>query len=87
MVEAVYPSLADFTQRFAERRGELRPVPVPVAVRTFIGLVMAYVVSEVVVRNTPLLQAMDYEWFDGMLDIYLHGLIAQPARDEAAREG
>jgi AcrR family transcriptional regulator len=87
VIETVYPSLEDFARRFAERRGELRPVPVPVALRTFIGLVLAYVVSDLVVRNTPLLKSMDFDWFDGMLDIYLHGIVALPPAGGRAGEG
>ena len=79
LVETVFPKLLGFAQRFSARRGQVRPVPVPVALRTFVGLILSFMLTEMVVGKVPALRSMDHDWFGGMLDIYLYGLLAGPA--------
>jgi AcrR family transcriptional regulator len=89
MAETVFPHLMAFASRFAERPGRLRPLPTLTRLRTFMGLIISSVFIEAFLRSTPLLQGMQDDGFDGMLDIYLHGIVAAdpPAPDGAEPEG
>ena len=61
--------------------GELRQdVPLPVLVRSFAGLFVFYVLSDAVAFEDdaprfgfPLLSSSEYDWVEGMVDIYLNG--------------
>lgn len=63
--------------------GQIRPdLPLPVLVRSFAGLVIFYVLSEVVafVDGSPRFElpwATDIDWVEGMLDVYLNGVLCQ----------
>jgi hypothetical protein len=71
----IFPEVLKFAQRFTTRRRELRPIPVPILARSFIGLLFSYVITEMLIgKHLP------QEWQEGALDhfvdIYLHGVIA-----------
>lgn len=63
--------------------GQIRSdLPLPVLVRSFAGLVIFYVLSEVVafVDGSPRFElpwATDIDWVEGMLDVYLNGVLCQ----------
>ncbi len=78
LAERLFPSLLGFLQRLSERQGELRSLPLPVLLRTFLGLMIGYLLTEMVLRNSPLFKQMNYDWFGGMVEIYLHGILAEP---------
>lgn len=76
MAERLFPQVLAFVQRFAQHRAELRAVPLPVVLRSLMGMMIGHLMTELILRNVPFLHAMDYDWFAGTLDVYLHGLIA-----------
>ena len=76
MAEIILPSLLTFAQSFAQRKGALRPIPLPVMLRTFMGLLVSFLLSEMILKDTPLLKHSEYDWFGGMVEIYLHGILA-----------
>lgn len=75
LAKKLLPAMLAFVQRFGERRGRLRPIPLPVMLRTFMGLFIGYLMSELIIKGLPLLKNADYDWFGGMVDIYLHGIV------------
>ncbi len=79
LAEIMLPALFKFAQSFAGRRGKLRPVPLPVMLRTFIGLFVGYLLTGLVLKNTPAPAQSQEDAFEGMVDIYLHGIIEPEA--------
>jgi AcrR family transcriptional regulator len=79
LVDRLVPRLLDFPQRFTQRRGQLRPLPPPVLFRAFMGLLAGYFLSEMLLKDTELFRRNDIDWFDGMVDIYLHGILEPEA--------
>jgi AcrR family transcriptional regulator len=79
LAEMISPALFKFAQSFAGRRGKLRPVPLPVMLRMFIGLFAGYLLTELVLKNTPALAQGQEDAFEGMVDIYLHGIVEPEA--------
>jgi AcrR family transcriptional regulator len=77
LVESVWPSMMGFVQKFGDLKGKLRNVPRPVMLRMFIITMVGFVITEIVLRRVPLFRDMDVDWFDGMVDIYLHGILAE----------
>jgi AcrR family transcriptional regulator len=81
LAERLYPTIAAFIQRFSERRGALRAVPVPVILRTFMSLMVGFLLTEMILKGSPLFKGTNYDWFGGMVDIYLHGIVVEdPAK-------
>lgn len=76
LAQTLRPSMLDFAQRFSQRRGKLRPLPRPVMLRAFAGMFLASMLTEMVLKETPPLKDASCDWFGGMLDIYLHGILA-----------
>ena len=80
LAQRLLPSLAAYVSRFAGKRGRLRAVPLPVMIRTFLGLFISFIITEMIlktipVKNAPLLRDQKMDWFGGMVDIYLHGIL------------
>jgi len=75
LVEKIAPSLQEFIRRFAQRRGQMRSVPSPVMLRTFMSLLVGFFLSEMLLKDSALFQPGRYDWFGGMVDIYLHGIL------------
>lgn len=61
-------------EKISSREGNLRPIPTPMLIRTFIGLFFSYYLSESIFSNLapPEFQqnAMDY-----YIDVFLHGIL------------
>lgn len=76
------PAMMNFVQRWRTRRGRLRDLPPAVLIRTLVGLLVGYLITDMILRglkHAPELEGLDdYPWFDAMLDIYLHGILAEP---------
>jgi hypothetical protein len=42
---------------------------------TFAG----YLMTEMVLKNVPVFKNIELDWFDGMMDVYLHGILEPEA--------
>jgi AcrR family transcriptional regulator len=79
LIEKLLPTILDFVQRLTQKRGPLRPIPPPVMFRTFMGMLAGYFLSDMLLRDTPLFRQRGVDWYGGMIDIYLHGILASEA--------
>jgi AcrR family transcriptional regulator len=75
MFETLFSPLMEFAQRFQEVRGPLRDIPLPIILRSFIGLFFSYFITDLLVGNM-LPAEMKARAFDYFIDIYLHGILA-----------
>ncbi len=75
LVTRVMPAIEPFIQKVTAGHAELRPVPLPVLVRSFIALLMGFYFTEFLLRNSALLAADDINWLEGTLDVFLHGVL------------
>lgn len=75
LIPKIMPPILRFIERFREQPGRLRRIPPPVMFRTFMGMLVGYFLSEMLLRDSPLFRLADHKWFDGMVDIYLHGIL------------
>lgn len=75
LFNTIFPEVLKFGERIAARSANLKPIPIPVLVRAFIGLFFSYLMTEVLIgRHLP------PEWRDNALDhfidIFLYGVLA-----------
>jgi len=76
LFELFFPPLIEFAQRFAQARGPLRPIPLPILLRAFIGLFFSYFITEKLI-GSQLPSKMKEGAFDHFVDVYLHGIVDQ----------
>ncbi|MEK7440531.1 MAG: TetR/AcrR family transcriptional regulator [Chloroflexota bacterium] len=70
------PKLLPFVEKFGKRKGKLRAIPTPIMLRTFMLMLVGFLLTEMIIKGTPL-KLMRYDWFDGMIEIYLHGIVQE----------
>jgi AcrR family transcriptional regulator len=78
-----FPQIMQFAERLNAHSETLRPVPYPVLMRAFLGLFFSYVMTELLLgQNLPKdanAAALDY-----FTDIFLHGILLEPAQTSAS---
>jgi len=72
------PEMVRLGQIFAQKRGRLRPVPLPILARSFAGLFFSYYITEQVMPQEARAFMGDHA-LESFIDIYLHGILAEPA--------
>lgn len=71
-----YPPFMEFAQRLTQAHGTLRDVPMPIMLRVFLGMFFSYFVTDLLIsKQLPVSVTQDV--FDGFVDIYLHGILAE----------
>lgn len=74
LFNSIFPQLMEFGQRLMREPEDLRPIPLPVLLRSFIGLFFSYVMTEIIIaRQMP--PEMKEHAFEDFVDIYLHGIL------------
>jgi len=74
LFEIFFPPLMEFAQRFNAARGPLRPIPLPIILRAFIGLFFSYFMTEMLI-GSQLPPELQQGAFDHFVDIYLRGIL------------
>jgi AcrR family transcriptional regulator len=75
LFEAFFPPMMEFAQRFTQASGPLRPIPLPILLRAFIGLFFSYFITEMLI-GSQLPPEFKENAFDRFVDIYLNGILA-----------
>lgn len=74
LFQEIYPQVLEFAQRFIQNQVELRPIPLPILLRAFIGLFFSYVMTELLIRK-QMPAEMQANSLDYFVDIFLHGIL------------
>ncbi|RPI84589.1 MAG: TetR/AcrR family transcriptional regulator [Chloroflexi bacterium] len=74
MFEVFFPQVMEFARQLNSKEGRLRPIPIPILVRAFIGLFFSYVMTELLFAN-QLPEEMKVHSLDHFVDIYLNGIL------------
>ena len=76
LFEIFFPPLLEFAQRFAQARGPLRPIPLPMLLRAFLGLFFSYFMTDLLIGSQfpPEFQRNAFEHF---VNMYLHGILKE----------
>ncbi len=86
-VDKMLPRLQNFVARLevAQARERLRPVPVFMIVRAFLGMFVSYAISEQIIGSLP--AEARSESLDYSIDIFLHGVLMTAHGNEAIPPG
>lgn len=71
-----FPQVMNVVQRFAEKQDNLRHVPMPIIVRTFIGTFLSYFLIESLLGEEIPDELQD-DPFNHAVDIFLHGIVSR----------
>jgi AcrR family transcriptional regulator len=78
LFNTIFPQLMEFGQRLTNQPEELRLIPLPILLRSFIGLFFSFVMTEIMLaRQMP--REMSEHAFEDFVDIYLHGILKNQA--------
>jgi AcrR family transcriptional regulator len=80
LYERFYPEIMVFAQRFLDKKGDLRPIPLPILVRAFMGLFFAYVMTDILLGSQLSPEAQERS-LDEFINIFLYGVM----KDSTAR--
>lgn len=76
LFELFFPPMLAFVQRFQQASGPLRDLPLPVVLRSFVGVFFSFVITDMLIgKQLPMGAAP--EAFEHFVNIYLHGILAE----------
>jgi len=75
LFEMFFPPLMQFALRLEAARGPLRDIPLPIVLRSFLGLFFSYFITDLIM-GSQMPVAMKTGAFDHFIGIYLHGILA-----------
>jgi AcrR family transcriptional regulator len=82
--QIIFPDIMEFAQRFVAKQDELRPIPLLVVVRAFVGLFFSFLITDILIAD-QLPPDMRENALDYFVDIYLYGILKQGTPVEEAR--
>ena len=79
MLRELAPKILPIFERVVKGRKGLRVTTPVVLMRSFIGLVVSYLITDMVIANSILSKLMPKNISDAYVDIYLHGILKESA--------
>ncbi len=74
LFQEIYPRVVEVMQTFFQRSGSLRPMPLQVVVRAFMGFFFSYFITNTIIRDYWI-AIQDDSALDDFVDIFLYGIL------------
>ena len=78
LFETITPEVFPLLQRFSDPVSGVRPIPLPVILRTFMGSIVAFYVTEFLMNDPGLPVEMRSVTLEDFMEIYMHGILQSP---------
>ncbi|MBI5944514.1 MAG: TetR/AcrR family transcriptional regulator [Chloroflexi bacterium] len=78
LIREIAPKILPVFERLVKARKDLRVAHPALLMRSFIGMVLSYIITDVIVSNSTLNKLMPKNTLDSYVDIYMHGIIKEP---------
>lgn len=75
MIKEIAPKVLPVFEKIVKARKELRVIHPAILMRSFIGMVLSYMLTDVMISNSILQKLMPKNAMDMYIDIYLHGIL------------
>ena len=75
----IAPRLLPMFEKMVRVRKDLRKIPPPVLVRSFLGMFFSFYITELFIKDSVIAKLMPRNSFDLFVDIYLHGVLKSEA--------
>jgi AcrR family transcriptional regulator len=79
LINEIAPKIFPMFEKMIRVRKNVRKIPPPVLVRSFLGMFFAFYITELLIKDSMVGKLMPKNSFDLFVDIYLHGVIKEPA--------
>jgi AcrR family transcriptional regulator len=79
IINEIAPKIFPMFEKMIHVRKNMRKIPPPVLVRSFLGMFFAFYITELLIKDSIVGKLMPKNSFDLFVDIYLHGVIKEPA--------
>lgn len=79
IINEIAPKIFPMFEKMIHVRKNLRKIPPPVLVRSFLGMFFAFYITEFLIQDSVVGKLMPKNSFDLFVDIYLHGVIRESA--------
>ena len=79
LLSEIVPKVLPMFEKMIRVRKNLRKIPPPVLVRSFLGMFFSFYITELLIKDSLLAKLMPKNSFDLFVDIYLHGVIREAA--------
>jgi AcrR family transcriptional regulator len=79
LISEIAPKIILMFEKIIHVRKNLRKIPPPVLVRSFLGMFFSFYITELFIKDSVVAKLMPKNSFDLFVDIYLHGIIKEPA--------
>jgi len=78
IISEIAPKLIPMFEKMIHVRKNLRKLPPPILVRSFLGMFFSFYITELFIKDSAVGKLMPKNSFDLFVDIYLHGVIQEP---------
>jgi AcrR family transcriptional regulator len=79
LISEIAPKLIPMFEKVIHVRKNLRKIPPPILVRSFLGMFFSFYITELFIKDSMVAKLMPKNSFDLFVDIYLHGVIKESA--------
>lgn len=79
MLREIAPKMLPVFERVIKSRKDLRVSSPPLLMRSFIGMVVSYLITEMIISNSIMSKLMPKNTEDVYVDIFLHGILKESA--------
>ncbi|GAB4484620.1 MAG: hypothetical protein Fur0016_23540 [Anaerolineales bacterium] len=75
LYETAFPLIAPLLERFTRSENGVRPLPLPLILRSLMGTIVSFYVTEFLMNNPSLPPELRHITLADFMDIYLHGIL------------
>jgi AcrR family transcriptional regulator len=79
LLNEIIPRVLPMFEKMIRVRKNLRKIPPPILVRSFLGMFFSFYITELFLKDSVLAKLMPKNSFDYFVDIYLHGVLKSEA--------
>jgi hypothetical protein len=77
LIKEIAPKILPVFERIIKTRKNLRVTHPAVLMRSFIGMIISYLLTDIMISNSMLNKLMPKNAMDSYVDIYLHGIVKE----------
>ncbi|MBP6176848.1 MAG: TetR/AcrR family transcriptional regulator [Anaerolineales bacterium] len=75
LIKELAPKVLPVFEKMVKTRKNLRGIQPVLMLRSFIGMVLSYIITDIIISNSILAKLMPKNPIDAYVDIYLHGIV------------
>ena len=77
LIKEIAPNILPVFEKLIKSRKDLRGIHPAVLMRSFIGMALSYLITEIMISNSILKKVMPKNALDAHVDIYMHGILKE----------